>query len=77
LNSCLSLRDALAQNIDAIYDEVTNPVGVLLWLATRMAPTVAELEHWQEVPPTALQGALRMWLGAESEKDIESRFAAT
>ena len=80
LKSCLALRDALAQNIDAIYDEVTNPAGdhngVLLWLATGIAPTVAELEHWQEVPPAELQGALRMWLGAEAEGDIESRFAA-
>lgn len=79
LNSCLALRDALTQNISAIYDEVTNPDGdhdgVLLWLATRIAPTVAELQHWQEVPPWELQGALRMWLGAESEEDIESRFA--
>jgi hypothetical protein len=80
LNSCFALRDALAPNIGSIYDEVTNPHGnhdnVLLWLAVHIAPTVEELGHWQEIPAAELYEALRMWLMAEPEEDIESRFAA-
>ena len=80
LNSCLALRDALTPYIDSICNEVANAAGdhdsVLLWLATHMAPTVAELEHWQEIPPAELEGALRMWLRAESEENIEFWFPA-
>ena len=76
LNSCLALRDALAQNIDAIYDEVANPNGdhdgVLLWLATRIAPTVAELEHWQDVPPGSFKGRCGCGL-APSQRRRSSR----
>ena len=80
LKSCIALREALGPHIGSIYDEVVSPDGnhdnVLLWLAVRIAPTVAELEHWQEVPAAELYEALRMWLMAGPEDDIESRYAA-
>jgi hypothetical protein len=73
------LRDALTPNVESIYDEVTNPYGdhddLLLWLAVHMAPAVAELEHWRDIPSAELHTVLGMWLSAEPEERLAERFA--
>ena len=80
LNSCIALRDALAPNVESIYDQVTNPYAghddLLLWLAVHMAPAVAELEHWRDIPSAELHGVLAMWLSAQSEERIAERLAS-
>jgi hypothetical protein len=49
---------------------------VLLWLASNICPTVAELERWRSVGAGDLQGALQMWLAGQPEDAIDTQFGA-
>ena len=50
--------------------------GVLLWLASKISPVVADLAHWRDPAASDLEGALRMWLSGEPEESIEANFNA-
>jgi hypothetical protein len=62
-------RASQVDNVDGDHD------GVLLRLASEVAPVVAELAHWQCVSVADIRGALAMWLYGEPEESIEGRYA--
>jgi hypothetical protein len=80
VRSCLALRDVLTPSAASIYSVVVDTDGdhdgVLLWLASKIAPVVSELAHWRDVAASDLEGALRMWLSGERDENIEANFNA-
>lgn len=81
LESCLALRDALADNLDAITGRLYDPTSsedaldeLLHWLIAVLAVTLNELDTLRAVARDDLEGALRMWMFGESEADIEAAY---
>jgi superfamily II DNA/RNA helicase len=84
LDSSLALRDALAADLDDIasrlYDQtvdVDKMDQLLHELVATLVTTVEELDALRAVAPADLEGALRMWVAAEAEDDIEAAHPET
>lgn len=78
LDSCLALRDALAEDLDNIVGRLNDTVAenemdqLLHELVAILVPTVVELDALRAVEPADFEGALRMWIAGEAEDDIEA-----
>ena len=77
LESCLALRDALADNLDAVTAQLYDPTSsedaldkLLHWLIALLVATLNELDTLRAVARDDLEGALTLWMLGASEADI-------
>lgn len=79
LQSCIALRDRLANHLNVITDWL-NSVAVdqetldnlLHWLIAELVTTLDELDSLRGIDPDELKNALGMWMSGASEGDIEA-----
>jgi hypothetical protein len=78
LKTCLMLRDAVkphgvdvAAKVDAFDSDLD---GLLVGLATIVAPAAPQLEGWADLPEADLRKVLQLWLEGEPVEGIDSAF---